>query len=112
MSKYATPDKRSIIYSKETTPIPEGWKIIFEGEHDGLVHEGDILFTMGGVFKSIPALEAEHGLKEIGQPVTEKLCVIRKIDPMSVENGIEKQPAKRMKKGEFLNELNGLHRHD
>ena len=79
MSKYATPDKKSIIYNKKNIPIPKEWRIVFKDEDDGVVHEGDLLFTMSGVFKSIPALEADHGLKEVGEDISSRICVIRRI---------------------------------
>ena len=91
--------------AKVTVINPDGTEI--QNFDANLVHEGDIMFTMGGTFKSIPALEAEHSLKEVGNHVSEKLCVIRKI---VTEHEVKKQPARRMEKKEFLSELNGLHR--
>lgn len=103
MSKYATPDCRSINYSGKITPVHDDWRIVFTEEDDGLVHEGDMLMTYDGTF-----MHPDKGMgsiSEVGATVESKICVIRKIDKTVVAEPV----AKRMKQKEFISELNGLH---
>lgn len=107
MSKYATPDGKSLDYSGKVTAVPIGWRIVFSKDEDGLVHKDDMLMTYDGTF--MPAGNKKVSpFNEVGASVSNKICVIRKIDEVIVVEPV----IKRMKQKEFLNELNGLHRYD
>jgi len=108
MSKYAIHDTE-LHYVNRTISVPAGWRIVFEYDDDNTVQEDDMLLTMGTVFISVPDLRKTYNIDEVGDKVSEKICVIRRIVNDIKTKKYAEQVIKRLNPKEFINELQRLH---